>query len=362
MAGKKVLFFGFLVISVVLTGLSAGPAAADEYYKGKTITVIVGLRAGGTADTFARSFSSYWEKHIPGKPKIIVKNMPGGGNMKATNYVFEKAKPDGKTVVWGPWIPVGQALGQAQLRARYEDFEFIGGTGDTRISYCRTDVIPGGLKKPADIMKAEPFKVGGNSPSDISDLLARMSLDVLGVKYKYVTGYRGGSGIFAAMKRNEVQYSQTSITTFRTRSADFIKSGEGLGLFYMTAVDENGNFKTNPYIKEMPAFPELYRKIHGKMPSGEIWDALNWIVGLVGELTFAGLAPPGTPKEAVDALRKGYEGASNDPDFINASIKKFNIPYTFVGPEQGMKIIRSLSDVEPKVVETLKKVVASGSK
>ena len=110
MAMKKVLFFGFLVISVVLTGLSAGPAAAgDEYYGGKTITVIVGLRAGGTADTFARSFSSYWEKHIPGKPKIIVKNMPGGGNMKATNYVFEKAKPDGKTVVVGGLKRINEA-------------------------------------------------------------------------------------------------------------------------------------------------------------------------------------------------------------------------------------------------------------
>jgi hypothetical protein len=164
------------------------------------------------------------------------------------------------------------------------------------------------------------------------------------------------------MKRNEVQSTQTSITTFRTRSADFIKSGEGMGLYYMTAVDENGKYKKNPHITEMPAFPELYQQIHGKMPSGEVWDALNWIVNLVGDMTFAGLAPPGTPMEAVAALRKGYEGASNDPAFVNDALKKFNIPYVFVGPEEGVKAFKTLSQVDPKIIETLKRVVASGSK
>jgi len=75
----------------------AQPAAAQpgDYYAGKTLRVIVGLEAGGTVDTFARTFAGYLRKHIPGNPTIIVQNMPGAGGKTATNHVFERAAPDG---------------------------------------------------------------------------------------------------------------------------------------------------------------------------------------------------------------------------------------------------------------------------
>src|SRR3977135_4385865 len=115
-------------------------AQPADIYRGKTLTVIVGLEVGGTSDTFARTFATYLRQHIPGNPNIIVQNMPGGAGILATNFLFEKAKPDGLTVLWGPWDPLAQALGNQGMRARYEKFEFIGGTGDTRVNYARTDV------------------------------------------------------------------------------------------------------------------------------------------------------------------------------------------------------------------------------
>jgi tripartite-type tricarboxylate transporter receptor subunit TctC len=100
------------------------PAAAQQgdYYAGKTLRVIVGLEAGGTVDTFARTFSGYLRKHIPGNPTILVQNMPGAGGKTATNHVFERAAPDGLTMLYGPWDPLAQALGDQGLRARYEKF------------------------------------------------------------------------------------------------------------------------------------------------------------------------------------------------------------------------------------------------
>src|SRR5512134_2035826 len=88
-----------------------GQAAAEpaDYYAGKTLRVIVGLAAGGTVDTFARTFSGYLRKHIPGNPTIIIQNMPGAGGKTATNYVFEQAAPDGLTILYGPWDPLAQA-------------------------------------------------------------------------------------------------------------------------------------------------------------------------------------------------------------------------------------------------------------
>src|SRR5215470_19360317 len=142
--------------SIALFGWSAPTAAqSGDFYAGKRLTVIVGLEAGGTVDTLARAFSVVLKKHIPGNPTVVVQNMPGGGGSSATNYLNERAAPDGLTILYGPWDPLAQALGDQILRARYEDFDFLGGTGDIRVLYGRRDMVAGGVKSPADIMKAQ---------------------------------------------------------------------------------------------------------------------------------------------------------------------------------------------------------------
>jgi tripartite-type tricarboxylate transporter receptor subunit TctC len=346
------------VLTACILALSTHALAQPvDFYRGKTLTVIVGLDVGGTSDTFARTFATYLRQHIPGNPNIIVQNMPGGAGILATNFLFEKAKPDGLTVLWGPWDPLAQALGNQGMRARYEKFEFIGGTGDTRVNYARTDVIPGGLKKPSDIVKAGRLYIGDSAVTGLSGLLARLSLDVLGVPHHLVTGYRGGSDVFLALQRNEIQFHNTSITTFRSRTRDFVKSGKGMGINYLVPVDANGRYERSQFIDEMPAFSELYREAHGKLPSGTNWDALNWLTNQTGEMTFMGLAPIGTPAEAVAALRRGYEAASNDPDFIKQSMATNGIPYSFVSVERGNAIFRSLAGVSPAVLDTMRKTI-----
>src|SRR5688572_8659335 len=178
--------------ALMLAGLGVPNAAwAQPYYAGKTLRVIVGLEAGGTVDTFARTFSGYLRQHIPGNPTILVQNMPGAGGKTATNHVFERAPPDGLTILYGPWDPLAQALGDQGLRARYEKFEFLGGTGDIRVIYARRDAVTGGTKAPADIVKAENLALGSLNNTDISGLLPHLALRVLGVKHRLVVGYRG---------------------------------------------------------------------------------------------------------------------------------------------------------------------------
>lgn len=123
----------------------------------------------------------------------------------------------------------------------------------------------GRIEKPADIAKAAGVYVGDSAVTALSGLLARLSLDVLGVPSRLVTGYRGGTDVFLALQRNEIQFHNTSITTFRSRTRDFVKSGKAIGINYLVPADADGR---NAFIDEMPAFPELYREVHGKMPSG----------------------------------------------------------------------------------------------
>jgi hypothetical protein len=351
-----------MVLPLILAAAlgAAGPAQAQaqaqsgDFYAGKTLRIIIGLEAGGTVDTLARAFSVYLRKHIPGNPGIIVQNMPGAGGWGATNFLHERAAPDGLTILYGPWDPLAQALGDQGLRARYQDFDYLGGTGDIRVNYARTDVAPGGLKAPRDIVRADNLILGALNKSDISGLLPHLVLDVLRVRHKMVVGYRGGNDVFLAMQRGEVQFHSTSISTFRSRNDDFIKSGQGIGIAYLVPVDPAGRYSKSPYVGEMPAFPDLYRDIFGRMPSGPAWDALNWLTNQAGEMTFVGFAPHGTPAAAAAALRQGFADASNDPDFVKETMTRNRVPFSYIGIARGEAQFRSLADVSPDVLATLR--------
>ena len=331
-------------------------ASAQPFYAGKRLTILVGVDAGGTIDTLARTFAGGLRKHIPGNPTIVIQNMPGAGSATATNYLFERAAPDGLTILYGSWDPLAQALGDQGLRARYEKFEFLGGTGDIRVVYGRRDMIAGGVKSPADIMKAETVVLGSLNSTDISGLLPHLALRTLGVKHKLVVGYRGGNDVFLALQRGEVNVHSTSITTFRGRNAQFVKS-DGIGFAYLVPVDDKGRYETSKFITEMPAFPDLHKQVHGKAPSGAMWNALNWLTNQTGELTFVGLAPPATTDPLLVILRKAYDAASNDPEFIAESTKRFGMPYTYIDVERGRGVFNSLAGVEDGVLTTLRAAI-----
>jgi len=331
----------------------APPAAAQDFYAGKTLRIIVGVEAGGTVDTMARLFVPHLRRHIPGNPLIVIQNMPSAAGVGATNFVYEKAEPDGLTILFNSWDPLAQVLGDQGMRARYETFEYVGGIGDIRVIYGRTDMVAGGLKRASDIMKAENLILGSLNHTNQSGLLPHLALNVLGVRHRMIVGFRGGNGVFLAMQRGEVNIHSTSIATFRGRSGGFIKSGEGVGIAYLVPVDKEGRYRRNALITEMPAFPDLYQEVHGRMPSGPTWDAFNWLTNQIGELTYIVVAPPRTPSAPLAALRQGFEGIARDPAFERELVAKQGIPYSHIGTAQGQAIFRALAEVSPAVIGTL---------
>lgn len=346
-----------IVVATFAAGSTAQsqPAQAQDFYAGKQLNIVVALAAGGTVDNFVRMLVPYLRRHIPGNPNVIAQNMAGAGGMLATNYIGEKATPDGFTVMYGPWDPLAQALGHSTLRIRYDQLRYWGGFADTRVLYARTDIVPGGMKKPADIAKAPFVAVGAQNATDLSGLLSAVALDLLKVKYKFVMGYRGGTEVFLAMQRGEVEMHNTSIGTFRTRNADFIKSGQGIAISYLAGVDAEGKFAKNPHLPDMLALPELYREIHGALPAGVDWETMDWLVKMFTEMAYIGLAPPKIPEPALTALRKGFQAAITDPDFVALAVKSNGVPYEPVSPEHAAAVFSSLANVKPEVLATAKK-------
>lgn len=352
-ATRAPFFAGLLALAGAFT-VNKASAQVDNYYAGKTLRVLVGLQVGGTADTAVRMFAEYLHRHLAGNPTVLVENMTGAGGNIVFNYLAEKAAADGLTIVYSSYQALAQALGDNSLRARFENFEYLGGISDTRVAYMRADVVGGGAKKPADIIHASNLVVGGYSHTDYESTLSHLSLEVLGVKHKVVVGYRGGSDIFLAMQRGEVQFHNTSIGTFKTRSGTFISSGEGLGVYYLVSVGADGSFEHNKFTGDVPAFPDLYAQVHGKPPAGEAWDALNWLTTQTSGLAYTAFAPKGTRADALAALRAGFDSAASDPEFIAKATATNGVPYTFVDVEHGRAIVRSLAEVSPAVVRSLR--------
>lgn len=360
------LFMGLAAVSVAFTawGIPSMATAASPYYKGKTITVLVGTAPGGGLDLHTRLFARHWRKHIPGNPQIIVKSMPGGGGAKVLNFLYERAKPDGQTVVWGPWNAAGVILGSPGLRYVPEKFEFIGAGGVFFVTIVRTD-IPPGIKKGSDIVKAQGFKIGGRRADRALDLTGNLALDMIGAKYQFVPGYRGMARINPAIRRNEVQGGNSGMSGYYIFFKDtMIKQGQAIALWYHPTFDLNGNIgpRSKGFPPSMKSFVEVYEEVHGKKPSGHLWEAYKWFSTKVNAMTFTMSAPPGSPKEAVAALRKGHLATTKDPAYVKPLIKRFGAETRWVSLEQGLNVLKTYRNVDPEVLAVFKQMAKKGKK
>ena len=283
-----------------------GSAQAAPYYEGKTLSVIAGTRAGGGADTNFRILAPYLKKYTAGHPTIVVKHIPGGGGQKVWNFVYEKARPDGLTVVFSAWNPVGRVTGSPGLRADYTKMRFLAGQAIPRMSYIRTDAKTG-IKSRDELMSVKNLVLGGNRPNSVLDLSIRISLELLGIdKYIYVPGLNPPKA-YAALRRGEVNLTTAGINFYRARvQRALVDKGQATALFYYPAVRPDGSLKVSPHIKDMPSIYDFYKKVKGKEPSGTAWEALKWMNMVTGNMIYTSFAPPGTPDAAVEALRAGF--------------------------------------------------------
>ena len=352
-------FYGLSVACAsVALAISVGAStsqAAEAFYKGKTITVLVGLSAGGGTDRGARAFTRFMGKHIPGNPGIIVKNMTGAGGQKALNFLYEKSRRDGLTLFFGAWNAPGALIGLPGVRSDPAKLEMVGSGGGTYLSIIRTNVAPG-IKASKDIAKTNGFIMGGIRPTVVLDMLSRMSFDIMGVKYRYVPGYRGQAKLNPAIQSNEIQAVTTGYQGYRLFYKDtLLKNGKAIVAWHHPPYDGKGNQMVSGSIAGAKSFLDVYQEIHGKKPSGTLWDAYRWTTTIIGASTQSLIAPPGTSKQALADLRKAHVATRNDPDFKAAWAKQFGIQLSWLKPGEDQRILKTYKNVKPEIVGLLKK-------
>jgi tripartite-type tricarboxylate transporter receptor subunit TctC len=321
--------------------------AQEAFYRGKRLAVMINYAAGGPTDIEGRLFARHLAKHIDGDPSIIIQNRDGANGLVGTNYLGEVAPRDGTVVGYltgAAWQYIGDPTSH---KVDFKSYEFIAYQPGTTIYYARTDTPPG-LTRAKDIAKATGLVVGGLGADGPKDLLLRLPLDMLGIPFKYVTGYRSSAHARIALQRNEINMYSESPPSYLSVIEPMAQRGEVVPLWYDPSYD--GTTLGVPKQVEgmsLPPFHEFYRSIKGTMPSGIHWDVMRTILSVNTAMQRIVALPPRAPRDAVETLRAAVRKLNADGEFAKEANKVLGfVPDYVAGNDINEKVRGALNTPE----------------
>jgi tripartite-type tricarboxylate transporter receptor subunit TctC len=339
----KTFVFGFLLLMLASNDLQA----QADFYKGKTIRVIIGYSAGGTNDLWARAVARFWGKYIPGNPELIVQNMPGAGTMIAANYVYGVAKPDGLTVALvAPALFFNQLGGKKEVKFDWAKFAWIGSPEETSEMLSMRADSP--YKSIDDIRKSStPPRCGTTGAGTPGHYFPRLMEEVLGLKFDLVTGYPGASDIDLAIEKGEVicRAGTTSAFFGREPGRTWAKTG-------FVRILVIGGSKRDSRAKDVPTIYEMMDKY--KTPdSGKRLTTVLLSPGSFGRPI---VGSPGIPADRAKMLREGFLKAMRDPELLAEAEKRGWEPDPVSG-EQLQKLAGEVVSQPPEVITRMNAVL-----
>lgn len=335
---------GCLVAGVATLALAATAARASthDFYKGKTLRIIVGSAAGGGFDTYSRVIARHFGKHLPGNPTIIVQNMPGAGQLIAANHLYRVAKPDGLTV--GNFIGgllLRQILGHPGIEFDALKFEYVGvPLKDTWV--CTLTKASGITSMEKWAASKTPVKLGGTGPGANTDDIPAILKSALGLPIQLVTGYKGTADIRLAAESGELAGGCWSWDSIKATWSKALESGDVTVLVQMTP-------KPHPDLPKVPLAINLAKsedERHLIQAGTHDPAAMNRLYVL----------SPGTPREIVQTARKAFMDTLNDPDF-RADAKKSKLDIEPMSGEELAKTVAGLFKLSPASVAKLKEAL-----
>jgi putative tricarboxylic transport membrane protein len=339
-----------VALSALLVIASPQAHADDPFYKGKRLTILINFASGGPTDIEGRLFARHLARHIEGQPNIVIQNMEGAGGIVGAKYLGEVAPRDGTMAGYFTGTAFMYALDPERFRVDFKTYEFVATQAGTTVHFVRTDVAPG-MKEPTDIARAQGLIVGGLSVDTPKDLRLRLGMDMLGVPFKYVTGYRSSPSARLAFQRGEINFFSESPPSYRgIVDPTLVKTGQAIPVFYDAGFDGKDFFVPDP-VKGLPIlnFHELYQKIKGTMPSGQYWGIYKSIISADGIIQRMIVMPPGAPQPAIEALRAAIADVNGDRAYAEEAEKTFGfVPQWAAGPDTP-KVAQTALTVRPEV-------------
>jgi tripartite-type tricarboxylate transporter receptor subunit TctC len=296
-----------ILVLLLTLGWSSTLLAQVPFYQGKTISIIVGTKAGDVYDLYPRLLAEFWTKHIPGSPNIIVQNVPGAGSLIAANQVYSIAKPDGLTLgAIYPALYFNQLIKKPEVKYDWAKFNFIGSTvTSNQLLYMRADTP---YKSIEDVRKATTApKCGATDISSAGYYIPKIIDETLGTKFDIVSGYTSGQDIDLAVERGELQCRAFTITAYFAREP-FISWRKRN---FTNVLIQTGS-KRDARLKDTPTIYELM----DKYKTTDAGRSLAKVILASGDFGRPIVAPPGVPADRIKALRDGFDKTLADPALL----------------------------------------------
>jgi tripartite-type tricarboxylate transporter receptor subunit TctC len=317
---------------------------ADDFYKGKTIRVIVGGSAGGGFDIYTRAMARHMGKYIPGNPSLVVENMTGAGTFIAAKYVHSSAKPDGLSIgMFNGGLILGQVLGMKGIDIDMRELEFLGvPVQDNPV--CAVHRESGVTNIDQWIASKTPIKIGGLSPGNSTSDVARILAASLNLPIQLVEGYKGTNEVRLAVDGGELHGGCWAWETLRTAWARAIPAGEVNVVLQVSA-------KKQPDLSSVPLALDLAKTDEARqlLKAGAIDPAA--IVRVY-------VTTPRVPKDRLQILRNAFAKTLVDPEFV-AEAKKGNLDINPLTGEAVKKLVDDLFKLPPATKSKLTSVLAA---
>lgn len=321
-------------------GLAAQPALAqsvESFYRGKTVTMVIGYPPAGANDVYARMAARHIGKHIPGTPSVVPRNMPGAGSLIAANHIFNVAPRDGTVMgLLVPTLPLEEVLGATAVKFKSAGFHWIGRmAGAPNITFINASAP---VKSIADAFDKAAI-LGATGRSATNAIYPTVLNNVLGTKFKVVTGYEGSAAAMLAMERGEVEGHSATYDTLKTVHADWLTQ-KRVNVIVQYSLHRHPELKGVPTTVELARNPEQAQILRAVSSASEIGKFV--------------LTTPETPADRVQALRRAFDAMVQDPEFI-ADAAKLRVE---LGPLPGTELQQIVADVANMPADIVAKVKA----
>jgi tripartite-type tricarboxylate transporter receptor subunit TctC len=332
-----------IVAAAALASLAA-PARADDvadFYRGKRVTLVIGFGSGGGYDLYARQLGRFIGAHIPGNPTVVPQNMPGAGSRSAANWLYTIAPKDGTVIAClGQATPTDQALGQPGVRFDADKFNWIG-----NLSVVNNILFVSAASGVATIAqaKSKPLAIGASGASSPSVLYPQVSNNLLGTKFRIVSGYPGGGDINIAVERHEVDgRGSDSWASMKSTHPDWLRDHTINILFQVGPRRES----------DLPDVP-LWTELAANDDQRQVLDILSADVSVGRPI----LTAPDVPADRIKALRQAFDDTMRDPQFIEAA-KQSNMEFNPMGGEELQRVVARIVSPAPKILAMVKAAMA----
>jgi tripartite-type tricarboxylate transporter receptor subunit TctC len=328
-----------LLIALALASsvIAAAAARADDFYKGKTFTIVAGFSPGGGFDLYARALARHIGKHIPGNPSVIVQNQPGAGSLTSVRSLDVVAPKDGTVMtIFNPGLVTQSIVTPDKVKLDFRKFAWVGiVSADYRVCY---GFGPNGVKSWDDMMHRKQFILGSTGKGAGNYINGATLRDVFHAPVKQVLGFPGSADQRLAIERGELDGDCGS---FNSIPIDWVKSG-----------------KVHPFVrfveKRPVDIPESAAYIGSFATSDEQKQLLN-VLDAADEIGRPFIMSNQAPADRIAAVRKAFNDTMKDPDFVS-DMDKMQLPITPLTGEEAEAIVEKMMTAPSNILAQAKAI------